>query len=133
MSGREAAFNLSAAIIGGWLTFLFGGWDMCIMVTASFMLIDYSTGLIVAWINKAVSSSVGFKGILKKSLILVVIIVATLLDRLLNDGVWVFRTLTCYFFIANEGISIIENTTKVGVPWPTKLVDALEQLKDKGE
>jgi toxin secretion/phage lysis holin len=114
-------------------TYLFGGWDTCIITIAIFMGLDYTTGFVVGFINKRLSSSVGFRGILKKSTILIVIIVATLLDRLLNDGVWVFRTLTCYFFIANEGISILENVGRMGGYVPTKLLDALEQLKDKGE
>jgi toxin secretion/phage lysis holin len=126
-------FNLLAAEVGLIGTYLFGGWDTCIITIAIFMGLDYTTGFVVGFINKQLSSSVGFRGILKKSTILIVIIVATLLDRLLNDGVWVFRTLTCYFFIANEGISILENVGRMGGYVPTKLLDALEQLKDKGE
>ena len=94
------------------------------------MVLDYLTGLIRAFINKEVSSNVGLIGIARKSLILVVLIVGVLLDRLLNSDTWVFRTLIAYFYIANEGISLLENCVGLGLPVPTQLQDALIQLKD---
>lgn len=125
-------FNSLFAILGGILTYIFGGWDTCLIVLVIFMAIDYLTGVIAAVIAQNVSSHIGFIGILRKSTILLVLIVAVLLDRLLNSGVWVFRTLVCYFYIANEGISILENVAKCGVPLPEKLLNTLEQLKKKG-
>jgi toxin secretion/phage lysis holin len=97
------------------------------------MAIDYLTGIISAAIQQKIDSQIGFKGILRKSTIILVLIVAVLLDRLLNDGTWVFRTLVCYFYIANEGISILENCGKSGLPLPPKLLKTLEQLKNNGE
>ena len=118
------------AIIGTVFTWLFGGWDIALAVLIAFMAIDYLTGLIRGGIQNKISSDKGFKGIAKKSVILIVLIVAVLLDRLINDSVWIFRTLICYFYIANEGISILENCTAIGLPVPSRLSETLEQLKE---
>lgn len=122
--------NTMIALIGTVFTWLFGAWDTALIVLICFMILDYTTGLTRAWVNQEVSSDVGLKGIARKSVILVVLIVAVLLDRLLNTGSWVFRTLVCYFYIANEGISLLENCACLGLPIPEKLKDALAQLKD---
>ena len=119
----------AVAVIGTGLTWLFGVWDTAIIVLIGFMILDYATGVIKAYINKQVSSDVGLKGIARKSLILIVLIVAVMLDRLLNAGTWLFRTLICYFYIANEGISLLENCAQLGLPIPDKLRDALVQLQ----
>lgn len=118
------------ATIGTGLTWLFGTWDTALMVLIAFMSLDYCTGLLRGYINKELSSDVGLKGIARKAVIFVVLIVAVLLDRLLNTGNWVFRTLVCYFYIANEGISLLENCAGLGLPIPEKLADALAQLKE---
>jgi len=116
--------------LGTGVTWLLGTWDTALVVLIVFMTLDYATGLLRAWINKEVSSDVGLKGIARKGLIFVVLIVAVMLDRLLNTGTWVFRTLVCYFYIANEGISLLENCAGLGLPIPEKIKDALAQLKD---
>lgn len=126
-------FSFIVAVLGTGFTYALGGWDKCFIILVSLMAVDYITGVIAAVIAGKVDSEVGFKGILRKAAILLVIIVATQLDRLLNEGTWVFRTLVCYFYIANEGISILENVGKCGIPLPQKLVNALVQLKNKGE
>lgn len=123
-------FKYFIAATGTGFTWLFGAWDTALIVLICFMVLDYTTGVTRAWINQAVSSDVGLKGIARKSVILVVLIVAVLLDRLLNTGSWVFRTLVCYFYIANEGISLLENCAGLGLPIPEKLSQALGQLKD---
>lgn len=123
-------FKYVVAAIGTWLTWLFGMWDTAIAVLIAFMVADYATGLLRAYVNKEVSSDVGLKGIARKAVIFIVLIVAVLLDRLLNTGNWVFRTLICYFYIANEGISLLENCAGLGLPVPVKLQEALIQLKD---
>ena len=94
------------------------------------MTLDYITGLIKGWNTKKLSSYTAGMGIAKKSLVLVILIVAVLLDRLLNTGAWVFRTLVAYFYIANEGISVLENCSELGLPIPQKIKDTLIQLKD---
>ena len=118
------------AAIGTGFTWLFGTWDTALIVLISFMVLDYATGLLRAWINREVSSDIGLKGIARKCVIFVVLIVAVMLDRLLNTGTWVFRTLVCYFYIANEGISLLENCAGLGLPIPEKIKDALVQLND---
>ncbi len=120
----------SIATLGTGLTWLFGAWDTALTVLVCFMVLDYLTGVIRAWANKQVSSNVGLHGIARKSLILVVLIVGVLLDRLLNSDTWVFRTLIAYFYIANEGISLLENCVGLGLPIPQQLQDVLIQLKD---
>lgn len=123
-------FKVIVAAIGTGFTWLFGTWDTALIVLISFMVLDYATGLLRAWINKEVSSDIGLKGIARKCVIFVVLIVAVMLDRLLNTGTWVFRTLVCYFYIANEGISLLENCAGLGLPIPEKIKEALIQLKD---
>jgi len=119
--------------IGTGFTWLLGAWDTAMIVLIAFMVIDYATGLIKGWYLKELSSDVGLKGIARKFLIVLVLCVAVLLDRLLNTGTWVFRTLACYFYIANEGISILENVIVLGLPVPDQLKNALVQLQDKNK
>lgn len=136
MGKYEVYFNSVIAFVCSVFTWLFGTWDTAIGVLILFMALDYFTGLVRAFIRKELSSDIGFRGLTRKMSILVVLIVAVNLDRLMNTGTWVFRTLVCYFYISNEGISLIENCASLGVPIPGKLLDALVQLKDgekKGE
>lgn len=126
----EKYFKSIIAVIGTGVTYAFGTWDTALTVLITFMVLDYLTGLMCGMYNKELSSSVGFKGLIKKCLILIVLIVAVLLDRLINEGTWVFRTLVAYFYIANEGISILENAARLGLPLPEKLIDVLSQLKE---
>lgn len=126
-------FDSIVAIMATFFTWIFGTWDIAIAILIIFMVLDYLTGVIVAYQNKTLNSEVGFKGLIKKCMILVILIVAVMLDRLLNTGAWVFRTLVCYFYIANEGISLLENVSNLGVKIPEKLKDALEQLNKEDE
>ena len=126
----DEIFNLSVATVATALTWLIGAWDTALIVLVLFMALYYITGVIRAYINKNLSSSVGLIGIARKSLIFIVLIVSVLLDRLLNSETWVFRTLVAYFYIANEGISLLENCVGLGLPIPERLKDALEQLKE---
>ena len=130
MNNTRAIFNTIIATLGIYITWLFGSWDIAIQVLVAFMIIDYVTGVIVAYINGEIDSAIGFKGILKKVLILIALIVGVLLDRLVGIE-WTFRTVVCYFFIANEGLSILENIGKTGLPLPNKLKDKLAQLKNE--
>ena len=126
----DEIFNLSVATVATVLTWLIGAWDTALIVLVIFMALDYMTGVLKAYANKSLSSSVGLIGIARKSLIFIVLIVSVLLDRLLNSETWVFRTLVAYFYIANEGISLLENCVGLGLPIPARLKDALEQLKE---
>ena len=116
--------------IGTGLTWLFGVWDIPLITLVIFMILDQLTGVIRGYVNKELSSDVGLKGIARKCVILIILIVAVMLDRLLNTGSWMFRTMVAYFYIANEGISLLENCASLGAPIPEKLKHALIQLKE---
>ncbi|MDM0738573.1 phage holin family protein [Clostridium perfringens] len=116
--------------LGTGFTWLFGVWDIPLVVLVVFMVLDQLTGVIRGYVNKELSSDVGLKGIARKCVILIILIVAVMLDRLLNTGSWMFRTMVAYFYIANEGISLLENCASLGAPIPEKLKNALIQLKE---
>jgi toxin secretion/phage lysis holin len=113
--------------------FVFGGLDGLLKALIAFIAFDYISGLIVAIVKKELSSAVGFKGILKKVLILIIVGVGNILDvYVFNLGdKSVCRSAVIGFFLANEGISILENAGKLGIPLPKKLLDVLKQLKNK--
>lgn len=129
----EKVFNSIVAIVATFLTYIFGGWDAALSILIIFMVLDYLTGVIYAYTVKSLNSEVGFKGLIKKCMILVVLIIGVMLDRMLGNGTWVFRTLVCYFYIANEGVSLLENISNLGVPIPNKIRNALEQLNKDDE
>lgn len=127
------------ATIAGAVAGLFGGWNTMLTLLAVLMVMDYASGLIVAWRgrspkseNGGVSSSVGFDGLAKKAFIILIVLVATILDRSLNMGSMVFQTAACCYYLANEGLSILENAALMGVPFPEGVKKALETLKQKG-
>ena len=121
--------NTILAILGTLFTWLFGAWDLSLMILVTVMALDYVTGVTRGYVNKQLSSEYGFRGLAKKLTIFYVLILAVLIDRIIGNG-WIFRTLVIYFYIAMEGISILENATILGVPFPTKLKDVLVQLKE---
>lgn len=130
MENMAKYFKTLIAVLGTLFTWLLGAWDTALIVLVTFMVLDYLTGVLRGYINKELSSDVGLKGIARKALIFIVLIVAVSLDRLLNSDTWLFRTLVCYFYIANEGLSLIENAVNLGVPVPKRLKESLIQLKD---
>lgn len=118
------------AAICGIFGFLYGKADGLIYALLAFIILDYVTGLTVACVNKNLSSEVGFKGIAKKVVILLLVAVGNMLDvYILGDGA-VCRSTVIGFYLANEGISILENAGNLGIPLPKKLVSVLEQLKN---
>lgn len=119
------------ALLGGTITALLGGWDLALQVLVLFVVLDYLVGLVAAWIEKGLDSRVGFRGIGKKILLFVPIAICYALDQVLGQEI--LRSLAIFFYIANEGLSIVENLGRAGVPVPQQLMDALEQLKKKGE
>ena len=123
-------FKTLVAVLATGFTLHFGAWDTLLGILVLFIILDYITGLVRGYINKELSSDVGLKGIARKAVIFVVLIVAVALDRLLSNGTWIFRSLICYFYIANEGLSLLENCGSLGLPIPQKILDALVQLKD---
>ena len=119
-----------SATICGIVGFLYGKADGLIYALLAFIILDYITGLTVACINKNLSSEVGFKGIAKKVIILLLVAVGNLLDIYILGGGAVCRSTVIGFYLANEGISILENAGNLGIPLPKKLVSLLEQLKN---
>lgn len=133
MKIMEKYFNAIVAVLATFFTYIFGSWDLALQVLIVFMILDYVTGVLYAFISNQLNSEVGFKGLVKKLMILVVLIIGVMLDRILETGNWVFRTLVCYFYIANEGISLLENVGNIGIPIPNKIRNALEQLNKDEE
>src|SRR6056297_2789689 len=121
------------AAIGGWLCYFLGGYDCFLYALIAFVVIDYLLGVMCAIIEKHLSSDVGARGIFKKVVIFSLVSVAHIIDQnIIGDG-GVIRTAVIFFYLSNEGISIIENATRLGLPIPEKLRDVLEQLKDGGD
>lgn len=127
---KENIIKTVTSVAGTVVTGLFGGWDIALKLLILFMAIDYVTGLIKGRLENNLKSEIGFDGILRKSTILLVLIVGVSLDRLINSGSWIFRTLVCFFYIGNEGLSILENVAAIGIPLPDGLKSALAQLKE---
>lgn len=124
----------SIIMLGGtFLTYILGTFDTVLIITVTFMGFDYLSGVLAGTKNNQLDSKIGIQGVKKKAFMLIYIIVGTLLDRLINNGAWTFRTLMCFYIIGTEGISILENGGKLGVPYPKKLFDVLNQLKEKEE
>jgi toxin secretion/phage lysis holin len=122
-----------AAIASGLCSFMFGGMDGLLYALVSFMVLDYITGCLVAIIKKELSSKVGFKGIAKKVLIMALVAVGHILDTHILGGGAFCRSAVIGFYIANEGISILENAGDLGIPLPKKLIAVLKQLKSKDD
>ena len=123
--------------LGAWLAYLLGGWDAALGLMFVAMGLDYFTGILCALLGKSSKtatgkflSTVAYKGITKKLMMLIIVMVATMLDRLVGtDGVC--RIAAIGFYAANEGMSIIENASAMGVPFPQGLLDTLERLRNK--
>lgn len=110
---------------------VFGGLDNLIITLCAFMVIDYITGVLSAIYNKKLSSQIGYKGIIKKVTMLIVVAVSVLLQN--KIGIPAIRDIVILFFVSNEGISILENVSSTGLKLPPKLKNVLKQLRDKGE
>lgn len=121
------------AAIGGWLGWFLGGCDGLLIALLAFVAIDYVTGVMCAIVDKKLSSSVGFKGIFKKILIFALVGVGHIIDTMVIGTGSVLRTAIIFFYLSNEGISLIENAGHLGLPIPTKLKAVLEQLHDRAE
>ena len=118
--------------IGTGLVYLWGGFDVAIQCLLIAIVLDYISGIIKAFVLKNLSSSIGFKGILKKVGVLVIVALAVLIDRVTGES-GAIRTLVIYYFVANEGLSIIENLAQAGLPIPKVIKDALKTLKKGGK
>ncbi len=123
---------LSAEIFAGF-GFLFGGMDGLLTALMAFMMMDYLTGIVVAVKEKKLSSEVGFYGLIKKGVMLSIVAIGHILDTQIIGGSSMLRSGAAGFFLANEGLSILENASKLGIPLPKKLKAVLQQLKEENE
>ena len=117
--------------IGGWLGYFLGGWDGLLYALIAFVAIDYVTGVMCAISNHTLSSEVGFKGICRKVLIFLLVGIGSILDAHVIGSGSVLRTAVIFFYISNEGFSILENAARLGLPVPEKIRVVLEQLHDR--
>lgn len=132
MNSLSEKIGFIFASVGTLLTWLFGGWELGLQILIIAMILDYIMGLMCGYKGKELNSKVGFNGLKRKFTILIILILAVLLDRLIGQE-WIFRTLVIYFYVAMEGLSILENAAKLNVPIPGRLKDALIQLQEKGD
>lgn len=119
--------------IGGWLGYFLGGCDGLLFALLAFVVIDYITGVMCAIADKTLSSEVGFKGICRKVLIFLLVGIANVLDVQVIGTGSILRTAVIFFYISNEGVSLLENAAHLGLPVPAKMKAVLEQLHDKSE
>lgn len=119
--------------VGGWLGWFLGGSDGLLFALIAFVVIDYITGVMCAISDKKLSSAVGFKGICKKVLIFALVALGHILDTRVIGAGSVLRTAVIFFYLSNEGISLLENAAHLGLPVPKKLKDVLEQLHKRSE
>lgn len=125
--------QLAFAAVGGWLGYFLGGCDGLLYALLAFVVIDYITGVMYAIADKNLSSEVGFKGICRKVLIFLLVGIANVLDVQVIGTGSVLRTAVIFFYISNEGVSLLENAAHLGLPVPEKIKTVLEQLHDKAE
>jgi toxin secretion/phage lysis holin len=119
--------------VGGWLGWFLGGSDGLLFALIAFVVIDYITGVMCAISDKKLSSAVGFKGICKKVLIFALVGGGHILDAFVIGSGSVLRTAIIFFYLSNEGVSLVENCAHLGLPVPQKLKDVLEQLHNRAE
>ena len=128
----KESINLSIAVIAEFLIFVFGGLDIALKVLLLAIILDYLSGIAKAFILGEADSKQGFKGIIKKVSILLIVALGCQIDKLTNAN-GLLRTLIIYYFVANEGLSIIENLGHAGVPIPNVLKQALKQLRKESK
>ena len=126
------------AAAGGAVAGALGGWDTMLQVLAVMMVLDYVTGLLAAWMGRStktetghLDSRAGFAGLCRKALMLLVVLMCAAVDRLLPSEAAVFRSMMIWFYVANEGLSVLENLALAGVPFPSAVRKALEQVRDR--
>ena len=133
MIGLGTLINSAFVLAGGALGFLFGKASGLFLALLAFMALDYISGVLVAIGNKKLSSKVGAKGIAKKLLVLIFTAIGHITDTYLLSGVPAAMSAVMLFYIANEGISVVENAAELGLPVPEKIKQVLAQIRKKGE
>ena len=119
------------AAVGGWLGWFLGGCDGLLYALLAFVVVDYVTGIMCAVVDKKLSSTVGFKGIFKKVLIFTLVGIANIVDVQVLGTPGVLRTAVIFFYLSNEGVSMLENAAHLGLPVPDAIKTVLEQLHDR--
>lgn len=125
--------QLIFAAVGGWLGYFLGGCDGLLIALVVFVAVDYITGVMCAATDKRLSSEVGFKGFCRKVLIFLLVGIANILDVQVIGNGSILRTAVIFFYISNEGVSLLENAAHLGLPVPEKIKAVLEQLHNKAE
>ena len=125
--------QLMFTAVGGWLGWFLGGCDGLLYALIAFVVIDYSTGVMCAINDQSLSSEVGFRGICRTVLIFLMVGIANILDVNVIGTGSVLRTAVIFFYISNEGVSLMENAAHLGLPVPEKIKVVLEQLHDRAE
>lgn len=121
------------AAVGGWIGAALGGADGLLYALIAFVCIDYITGVLCAVADRRLSSAVGFRGIAKKVLIFLLVAVANIIDAAVIGAGSVLRTAVIFFYLSNEGVSLLENAAHLGLPVPARLRMVLEQLHERAE
>ena len=124
------AFKYAGAAIGSMAAYFLGGWDLLLQILITMTVFDFITGVLSAGYNKKLSSDIGYKGVVRKIGIYIIVALACMLDKLMNTGL-VLRGATIGFYIVIEATSIIENWASMDLPLPKVVRDALKQLRDK--
>lgn len=133
MKGLWSWIQVAMTALGGFLGWFLGGMDGFMFTLIAFVALDYVTGVFCAVVDKRLSSNIGFKGIFRKILIFVMVGVGHMIDTyIIGDG-GVLRTAIIFFYLSNEGISMLENAGHLGLPIPQKLMDVLSQLRQKND
>lgn len=133
MKGFWNVIQLIFSALGGWLGYFLGGCDGLLYTLLAFTAMDYITGVMCAVNDKTLSSEVGFRGICRKVLIFMLVGIANILDADVVGTGSVLRTAVIFFYISNEGVSLLENAAHLGLPVPEKIKTVLEQLHDRAE
>ena len=133
MKGFWNTVQMVFAAVGGWLGWFLGGCDGLLNALVAFVAEDYVTGVLCAVADRKLSSEVGFRGIAKKALIFLLVGMANVLDVQVIGSGCVLRTAVIFFYISNEGVSLVENAAHLGLPVPEKLKDVLAQLHGRAE
>ena len=125
--------HLVFAAVGGWLGYFLGGCDGLLYALIAFVAIDYITGVMCAISDKTLSSEVGFKGICRKVLIFLLVGIGNIIDVQVLGSPGVLRTAVIFFYLSNEGVSLLENAAHLGLPVPDAIKTVLEQLHDRAD
>ena len=125
--------QLAFAAVGGWLGYFLGGCDGLLYALIAFVVIDYITGVMCAISDKTLSSEVGFRGICRKVLIFLLVGIGNIIDVQVLGSPGVLRTAVIFFYLSNEGVSLLENAAHLGLPVPDAIKTVLEQLHDRSD